>query len=112
MLLYGKLWRKQKDLYIARNEAGLYTERSAEILKTKNYGKDTDAYKSYSVGKLPPAHIHAMARRYAVKLFLAHLHHIMHVRILEPSRRCPIRSQSSDTRTTFRRPHHDQLFCH
>jgi hypothetical protein len=79
---YGKLWRKQKDVYISRNEAGMYAERSAEILTIKNYGKDTDAYAAYSVGRLPPAHIHAMARRYAVKLFLAHLHHVMHVRIL------------------------------
>jgi hypothetical protein len=80
---YGKLWRKQKDLYIARNDAGLYAERAAEILTAKNYGKVTDAYASYSAGRLPPAHIHAMARRYAVKLFLAHLHHVMHVRILK-----------------------------
>lgn len=28
---------------------------------------------------LPPAHIHARARRYAVKLFLSHMHHVMHV---------------------------------
>lgn len=35
-------------------------------------GKDTDAYASYSIGKLPPAHIHARAKRYAVKLFIAH----------------------------------------
>jgi hypothetical protein len=80
---YGKVWRKQKDIYIQRNEAGTYAGRSAEILSTKNYGKDTDAYAAYSVGRFPPAHIHAMARRYATKLFLAHLHHVMHVRILK-----------------------------
>lgn len=80
---YGKFWRTRKDLYISRNEAGMYAERSAKILTKKNYGKDTDAYAAYSIGKLPPAHIHAMARRAAVKLFLAHLHHIMYVRILE-----------------------------
>jgi hypothetical protein len=27
---------------------------------------------------LPPAHTHARARRYTVKLFLSHLHHVMH----------------------------------
>jgi hypothetical protein len=42
--------------------------------KEYEIGKDTDAYKAYSVGKLPPAHIHARAKRYAVKLFLAHYH--------------------------------------
>lgn len=46
-------------------------EAAAKALQ-KKIGKDTDAYKSYSVGKLPPAHIHARAKRYAVKLFLSH----------------------------------------
>jgi hypothetical protein len=45
-----------------------------EVLTRKKIGKDTDAIKSYSVGKLPPAHIHSRAKRYAVKLFLAHYH--------------------------------------
>lgn len=45
-----------------------------EVLAKKKIGKDTDAIKSYAVGKLPPAHIHARAKRYAVKLFLAHFH--------------------------------------
>src|SRR3954469_12877899 len=44
------------------------------VLQRKKIGKDTDAYKAYSIGKLPPAHIHARAKRYAVKLFLAHFH--------------------------------------
>jgi len=38
-------------------------------------GKATEAYGHYSSGKLPPAHIHARAKRYAVKLFLSHWHH-------------------------------------
>jgi hypothetical protein len=45
-----------------------------DVLKRKKIGKDTEAIKSYAVGKLPPAHIHARAKRYAVKLFLAHYH--------------------------------------
>lgn len=89
---YGHVWRKQKDLYIERNEAGLYKERCEQILASKNFGKDTDAFKHYSSGKLPPAHIHAMARRYAVKLFLSHLHGEMYRRILhkEPPLPYPI----------------------
>lgn len=47
-----------------------------DILKRKKIGKDTDAYKAYSNGMLPPAHIHARAKRYAVKLFLSHYHEI------------------------------------
>jgi hypothetical protein len=45
-----------------------------QALTRKKIGKDTDAYKAYVLGKLPPAHIHARAKRYAVKLFLAHFH--------------------------------------
>jgi hypothetical protein len=90
--VYGHLWRKQKDLYEARNAAGEYAARSAEILAAKNFRKDTDAYKAYIQGKFPPAHIHAMARRYAVKIFLSHLHGEMHRRILgsEPPLPYPI----------------------
>jgi hypothetical protein len=79
---YGHLWRAQKEVYVTRNEAGAYAERAARILTERNIGKDTDAYAAYSVGKFPPAHIHAMARRYAVKLFLSHLHAEMYRRVL------------------------------
>ncbi len=79
---YGKLWREQKDRYIAKNEAGGFADRAAQILETRKIGKATDAYKAYSAGKLPPAHIHAMSRRWAVKLFLAHLHGEMYRTLL------------------------------
>jgi hypothetical protein len=42
--------------------------------RAKKVGKATKAYKHYSVGKYPPGHIDAMARRWAVKIFLSHLH--------------------------------------
>ena len=80
---YGHLWKKQKEVYIARNEAGDYAARAAQILTERKIGKDTDAYKAYSVGRFPPAHVHAMARRWAVKIFLAHLHAEMYRRILK-----------------------------
>jgi len=71
---YGKLYRERKEYEIARNESGGNAERAARILEEKSFGKSTEAYKAYSVGKLPPAHIDAQARRWTVKLFLAHLH--------------------------------------
>lgn len=71
---YGKLWIERKAIETANNQAGKYAEQAAEILKTKNIGKDTDAYKAYIQGLLPPAHIHARAKRYTVKLFLSHWH--------------------------------------
>ena len=78
-------------MYLARNDHGDYAERAALILTQKKFDKKTDAYKAYSSGNLPPAHIHAMARRYAVKLFLSHLHGEMHRPILASSRHRPIR---------------------
>src|SRR5260221_6095257 len=79
---YGHFYASQKTVYAARNGARDYATRAATILTEKNYNQDTDAYKAYSVGKFPPAHIHAMARRYAVKLFLSHLHGEMYRRML------------------------------
>lgn len=50
--------------------------KAAQIALQKNIGKDTDAYASYITGKLPPAHIHSRAKRYAVKMFLSHYHEV------------------------------------
>jgi hypothetical protein len=76
--IYGKHYREQKAKYIAKNEAEGYRERA--LARAATVGKATEAYKHYSVGKLPPGHIDAMARRWAVKLFLAHLHGEWHQR--------------------------------
>ena len=73
---YGQMYKERKALEIARNEAGEFSEQAAAKLKKFKIGKTTDAYKAYSAGKLPPAHIHARAKRYAVKMFLSHLHEI------------------------------------
>lgn len=69
--IYGKIYAKRKAEEIAKNEAGEFADQAAAVLEAKKIGKDTDAYKAYSIGKLPPAHIHARARRYAVKHFLS-----------------------------------------
>lgn len=70
--VYGKIYRSYKDKYIARNEAGGMKANAEQALAKRNYKKTTIAYQHYIVGKLPPAHIDAMARRAAVKIFLAH----------------------------------------
>lgn len=69
---YGHIYRERKNFEIARNERGDNKEL-AEQLKEK-VGKTTEAYKHLSNGVLPPGQIDARARRYAVKLFLSHLH--------------------------------------
>ena len=71
---YGPIYAQRKAFEHARNERGVCAEATAQMLASKRIGKDTEAYKSYIQGKLPPAHLHARACRYAVKMFLAHLH--------------------------------------
>ena len=70
--IYGKVYRQRKELEQERNEAGMFADQAARKLAETKIGKDTEAYKWYSVGKLPPGHIDMRARRYATKLFLAH----------------------------------------
>ena len=76
--VYGQLYVERKIAEQTRNEAGELAEQAAKILTAKRISHDTDAYKAYSTGKLPPAHIHARAKRWAVKLFLAHLHTVLY----------------------------------
>lgn len=75
---YGKVYVERKMAETDRNDQLLFRDQADRILTERRIGKDTDAYKAYSVGKLPPAHIHARAKRYAVKLFLSHYHHVLH----------------------------------
>ena len=74
--VYGHIYLARKQLEVERNEAGLFADQAEAKLKTCRIGKDTDAYKAYSAGKLPPAHLHSRAKRYAVKLFLSHWHEV------------------------------------
>ena len=74
--VYGRIYRERKIIEIANNEAGAFADQAKAKLEKFKIGKTTDAYKAYSVGKLPPAHIHARARRVAVKMFLSHLHEV------------------------------------
>ena len=72
--IYGQLFVERKAKEIAKNEAGDFEEQAA--IGAKRVGKSTEAYKHYSKGRLPPGHIHARAKRWAVKLFLAHWHEV------------------------------------
>jgi len=69
---YGRIYRERKQFEIDRNDRG-HNADLAKILVDK-VGKTTEAFKHLSEGKLPPGQIDARARRYAVKLFLSHLH--------------------------------------
>ena len=74
--VYGRIYAARKAYEQRNNEAGLLADQAKRVLSTKRIGTATDAHKWYSQGKLPPAHIHARARRYAVKLFLSHYHEV------------------------------------
>jgi len=70
---YGDTYRSRKAYETARNEAGDYADKASTELTTKTYGKETEAYKALSAGRLPLAALHARAKRYDVKMFLSDL---------------------------------------
>src|SRR5262249_6639854 len=72
--IYGKVYLQRKQYEQERNERGEYAGQAEAFLSSKRIGKDTEAFKAYSKGLLPHAHIHSRAKRYAVKLFLSHWH--------------------------------------
>lgn len=76
---YGSIYLDRKKYETEKNERKDYADQAAQALVKFNYGKETEARKWYLSGKLPPAHIHARCMRYTVKLFLSHLHHVMHL---------------------------------
>ena len=73
---YGKLYIQRKQFEQKRNDAGELADQAKHRLDHFNIGKETDTYRWYAQGKLPPAHIQARAKRWTVKLFLAHFHHV------------------------------------
>ena len=74
--LYAQVYVQRKVVETDRNIAGDFADQAAAKLERFKIGKTTEAFKHYSAGKLPPAHIHARAKRYAVKLFLSHWHYV------------------------------------
>jgi hypothetical protein len=75
---YGPYYIRWKAEEERLNEAGEFAEQAAAELVKKNYGKETIARKYYEQGKLPPAHVHARARRKVAKLFLSHWWEVAH----------------------------------
>jgi hypothetical protein len=71
---YGLKYRARKEYELRRNESGALADQAQAKLDRFKIGKSTDAYKAYSAGTLPPAHLDMRARRWTVKLFLSHLH--------------------------------------
>lgn len=72
--IYGKVYKMRKEYENKRNNSGENAILAKELLP--KFGKDTQAYQHLLKGKLPPAQIDARARRYAVKIFISHLHEV------------------------------------
>ena len=73
---YGRFIDQRKAYETMRSERGDFREYAALQLQTKRYGTDTAAYAAYKNGKLPAGQCEARSRRWAVKLFLSHYHHV------------------------------------
>jgi hypothetical protein len=73
---YGKLYKQRKLFEVAKTEAGEHAETARQTLESgRRLTPEQKAY--YERGVLPPGRLDLRARRYAVKLFLSHLHHEM-----------------------------------
>lgn len=71
--IYGKIYEQRKILEEEYNNSGQYKDQAAEYIKSF----PAHAQKAiYLKGMLPQGHLHSRAKRYAVKLFLAHLHEV------------------------------------
>lgn len=67
--VYGKWYVAKKAELVTQNEAGKFADAAKAVIEKK----PTHAQKAvYATGKLPDGHVHARAKRWVVKLFLAH----------------------------------------
>ena len=72
---YGQVYRARKQLEVERNDALAFKPiAEARLQREAARGKKTAEHAYHAAGLLSPGHLDLRARRYAVKLFLAHLH--------------------------------------
>lgn len=72
---YGVKYRERKEYELERDARGGHAEQAAETLATRNI-RDVPTRKTYEAGRLPAGRLDLRARRWAVKLFLAHWHDV------------------------------------
>jgi hypothetical protein len=73
--VYGKVYEARKAVELERDAAGVFADQAAATLATKTF-RDKDVRAVYESGHLPAGRLDLRARRYAVKLFLSHYHHV------------------------------------
>jgi hypothetical protein len=69
---YGQHYRQRKVYEVERDERGGNAETAAQTLKDRQI-RDAETRRVYESGRLPAGRLDLRARRWAVKLFLAHL---------------------------------------
>ena len=74
---YGKHYEVRKAFEVERNESGGNAETARLVVEASRI-KKPEILKHYRAGKLAPGHIESRARRWTVKLFLSHLHHVLY----------------------------------
>jgi hypothetical protein len=75
---YGHLYRQRKAYELERDEGGGNADTATQTLAERNF-RDADTKALYESGHLPAGRLDLRASRWAVKLFLAHLHEVMYV---------------------------------
>ena len=75
--VYHRLYRERRDYELAKNLNRDYTDQATALLADKNFTSEA-ALKALKDGMLTPGHIDARAKRYAVKMLLAHTFEIMY----------------------------------
>jgi len=73
--VYTRLYAWRKEFETRRNDQGLYREQAEATLRAQPNHAQRAIYKQ---GKLPPGRIDLRAMRYAVKIFLSHLHEALY----------------------------------
>lgn len=76
--LYGQFYKERLAYEIEKNENLEYADQAAENIK-KLKKKDSSTYLANLEGKLSLGHLMSRSKRYAVKIFLSHLHYAMYV---------------------------------
>ena len=74
--LYQDLYRYRHNYETKNNNDFAYKKLADTQFKRFNFDPKKVAYKAYAQGKLPQGHVNARARRWAVKVLLAHYYQI------------------------------------
>lgn len=75
--VYGKLYLQRKEYEFEKNVVGDYADQAKKYLdRIKKKDADSKLLETLKAGKLPQAGLHERAKRWSVKLFLAHWHEV------------------------------------